>query len=80
MRYTEYRDAIAGALRRRARGMTWDELRVQLVLPYERPCPAWTKQLEQDLGLTRVKGEGRALVWKLEPPKRPPLSIRASAR
>ena len=80
MRYTQYRDAIAGALRRRASGMTWDELRAHLVLPYDRPCPAWTKQLERDIGLTRVKGEGRALVWKLAAAKRPRLSIPASAR
>ena len=65
MRYTDYRDSIRQALRRNANGMTWVELQSQLALPYDRPCPAWTKQLEREIGLTRVKGDGRALVWKL---------------
>ena len=65
MRYTEYRDAIRTALRRNGRGMTWPELRAGLRLPYERPCPAWTQRLEEEIGLCRVKGEGRGLVWKI---------------
>jgi hypothetical protein len=65
MRYTEYRDSIRRELARSAAGRTWAELQSQLDLPYDRPCPAWTKQLEQEIGLMRVKGSGRALVWKL---------------
>ena len=66
MRYVEYRDAIERALRGSAAGMTWAQLRQRLRLPYDRPCPAWTRQLEQDIGLTRSNsdGGGRALVWK----------------
>ena len=65
MKYVDYRDSIRGELRRNAAGLTWAELQQRLGLPYERPCPAWTKQLEADIGLTRSKGAGRALVWKV---------------
>jgi hypothetical protein len=65
MRYTEFRDAIQRELLRHPDGRTWAELRDHLALPYDRPCPAWTGVLERELGLVRVKGAGRALVWKL---------------
>jgi hypothetical protein len=65
MKYTEYRDAILSALRGNGRGMTWPELRAGLRLPYERPCPTWTRQLEEEIGLRRVKGEGSGLVWRI---------------
>ena len=67
MRYTEYRDSIAAALRKSRTGLTWTQLQSQLKLPYNRPCPAWTSQLEKEIGLSRVKATGRALVWKLAP-------------
>ena len=44
---------------------TWAQLRADLDLPYDRPCPSWTKRLEEEIGLTRTKGVGRALVWKV---------------
>jgi hypothetical protein len=65
MRYVEYRDSIRNELRRNGAGLTWAELQGRLGLPYDRPCPTWTKQLEADIGLVRAKGSGRALVWKL---------------
>ncbi|HYE17618.1 MAG TPA: hypothetical protein VEA69_04195 [Tepidisphaeraceae bacterium] len=65
MRYPEFRDAIHTALRRNGTGLTWAELRDRLSLPYDRPCPEWTKDLEREIGLLRVKGVGRALVWRL---------------
>ena len=63
MRYVEFRDSIRKELRRRRRGLTWVELRERLKLPYERPCPEWVKQLEKEIGLRRVKGEGKAYAW-----------------
>ena len=66
MRYTEFRDRIAAALRRQRSGLTWNELRERLDLPYERPCQEWVRRLEADIGLKRVKGAGRALVWRLD--------------
>jgi hypothetical protein len=72
MRYTDYRDAIERALEGSESGLTWAELQARLALPYDRPCPTWTKQLEREIGLRRVKASGRALVWKLS--KRKPVT------
>jgi hypothetical protein len=63
MRYMEFRDAIDKKLRRARAGLTWAQLKAQLDLPYARPCPEWTKQLERDIGLKRVPGPQRAHVW-----------------
>jgi hypothetical protein len=65
MRYTEFRDKIQRRLQRAPEGMTWAELRDELDLPYSRPCPNWVGRLEKEIGLTRTKGRGRALVWKV---------------
>lgn len=70
MRYVDFRDAIAREIGRTGRGLTWSELRTRLRLPYVRPCPEWTKQLESDIGLTRTRGEPRALVWTLRTSRR----------
>jgi hypothetical protein len=66
MTYVAYRDSIRKELQRHAAGLTWNELQTRLRLPYDRPCPSWTKQLEADIGLARIKGPGRALVWKVK--------------
>jgi hypothetical protein len=65
MRYTDFRDSIERELRRNTNGLTWSELQQRLELPYARPCPEWTKQLQADIGLRRVKGSGKALVWQV---------------
>lgn len=65
MRYTEFRDRIWLRLRQEPAGLTWAQLRDDLGLPYTRPCPNWTAQLEQEIGLTRTSRHGRALVWKV---------------
>ena len=65
MTYIGFRNAVRAELRGTPSGLTWSELRDRLVLPHDRACPAWTKRPEQDIGLTRTKGSGRALVWKL---------------
>jgi hypothetical protein len=65
MRYTTFRDTIERTLRQHPDGLTWAQLRERYRLPYDRPCPTWIKQLERDMGLVRVKGSGRALVWKV---------------
>ena len=65
MRYTEFRDAIQIALRQMPEGLTWVDLRDRLGLPYDRPCPTWTRQLEKEIGLSRVKGRARSLVWSV---------------
>jgi hypothetical protein len=65
MRYVDFRDSIRRELQRNSAGLTWAQLQGRLHLPYDRPCPEWTKQLEQEIGLRRVKGNGRALIWKV---------------
>lgn len=64
-KYVQFRDSIQKELQRNPAGLTWTELRCRLDLPSERACPEWTKQLEQEIRLTRTKGSGRALVWRV---------------
>lgn len=64
MRYVDFRDSIHRALRKNPNGLTWPQLRDSLNLPYKSPCQEWVKRLEQEIGLSRFKGTGRALVWK----------------
>ncbi len=67
MSYIEFKVAIQQHLKRNRQGATWLELRERLLLPYERACPEWTRRLEEEIGLIRRKGAGRALVWELQP-------------
>jgi len=67
MRYTEFRDLIQAELRQHPDGLTWLELKTRLNLPYERPCQTWIGELEKDIRLSRVKGTGRAYLWKIQP-------------
>jgi hypothetical protein len=65
MTFAEFKAAIECALKRSSTGRTWKELKADLALPYDRPCPEWTKRLEQQIGLVRRKGIGRKLVWSV---------------
>lgn len=67
MRYEEFKAAIRRELSVEREGLTWAELRERCGLPYERPCPTWTRRLEGEIGLTRRRrpGSGRALVWSV---------------
>lgn len=64
MKYVEFPDAIDEELQRTSDGLAWVELRDRCGLPYARVCPAWTKQLEEEIGLSRTKGSHRALIWE----------------
>lgn len=66
MSYDEFKNTIHAELRRTPAGLTWVQLREKLGLPYDRACPEWTKRLEDEIGLERVKGEGRAYCWRLQ--------------
>ena len=68
MTFPEFKEAIRSALASAPEGMTWQELKAAKALPYERPCPTWVKRLESRIGLRRVKGSSRALIWTLEKP------------
>lgn len=67
MRYVDFRDAILNELRKNPKGLTWKELKKHLDLPYETPCQTWVRQLEQEIGLSRIKGEDRGYLWKIGP-------------
>lgn len=64
MQYVEFRDAVQGYLRKRPSGSTWKQLRADLRLPYEIPCPAWVRRMETEIGLHRAKGP-RGKIWTL---------------
>jgi hypothetical protein len=65
MRYFEYKAGIQRYLEEHSGGVSWQELREALNLPYTRPCPEWTRRLEVEIGLVRLKGTGRSLLWTL---------------
>ena len=67
MRYADFKRAIHARLLAQPSGGTWKQLRADLHLPYDRPCPEWTRRLEQEIKLVRRKGAGNALIWALEP-------------
>jgi len=73
MTYQQFRDLMQTKLRERRLGMTWRELRDDLELPYDRPCPEWTRRLESDIGLVRKRGSGNAFTWFCGPKIRKPL-------
>ncbi len=66
MRYLEFKAVIRKGLQASPDGLTWKELRDQLELPYERPCPEWTKRLEKEIGLDRNEKKGRASLWRIK--------------
>lgn len=65
MRYVDFRDSIRDELRRNRAGLTWPQLRDRLSLPYKSPCSEWVSRLEKEIGLRRIKGTGRAYIWKV---------------
>ncbi len=65
MRYSEFRDEIAKALRSNQNGMTWKELREELDLPHKQPCPEWVASLEKEINLTRQEKKGNAFLWRI---------------
>ena len=65
MTYLEFKTTLQRHLELHAGGATWSELRETLKLPYDRPCPEWTRRLEKEIGLVRRKGSGRSLCWTL---------------
>jgi len=65
MRYEEVKQLIRSELRKDPSGLTWAELKSRLRLPYKNLCPQWTIQLEDEIGLIRKRGDGRAYIWRL---------------
>ena len=67
--YVEFRDLVARALADEPGGLTWGELRARMGWERERPCYAWAEQLEDDIGLRRVR-RGNRVHWTINPPHR----------
>jgi len=67
MKYVDFKSAVRTRLSSHPSGMTWKQLRDDLSLPYDKPCPEWTRRLEQEIHLVRSRGAGNALVWALNP-------------
>jgi hypothetical protein len=65
MRYVEFKELIRKELVKHPDGLTWEQLKNQLKLPYKQPCQTWIKQMEDEIGLSRVRGTQRALIWKI---------------
>jgi len=65
MKYEDFRDYIHTGLLAKPGGMTWRQLKAALRLPYDRPCPEWTRRLEREIGLRRGRGEGREFIWSI---------------
>jgi len=66
MTYLLFKNLVQTDLRKRSTGKTWKELKSDLALLSDRPCPEWTKRLEREIGLIRRKGTGRELVWSVK--------------
>lgn len=66
MRYVDFRDLIQTELQNNPRGLTWVELKNVLKFSYKTPCPTWINKMEEEIGLVRLKGKGRALIWNLD--------------
>jgi hypothetical protein len=65
MTYEDFKKTIRSALMKKRSGATWNDLKVAQNLPYDRPCPEWTRRLEKEIGLVRRKGDARALIWSI---------------
>lgn len=67
MRYLEFRNTIEEELLQNPDGLTWAELKEKLNMSYNQPCPEWVRRMEEEVGLSRTRGTGRAYVWRIRP-------------
>ena len=64
MPYSEFRDKIKNALEHRDNGMTWTELKELLELEQVVPNNKWVRQLEEDIGLRRIR-DTNGVIWRM---------------
>lgn len=67
MKFNVFREKVLSDLKSEPEGLTWNELKRRNKLPYDRPCPEWTKVLEVENGVVRKRRKGRELLWELIP-------------
>ena len=65
MHYEEFKLLIHKELLKHPAGLTWDQIRDRLALPYERPSQTWIMRMEREIGLLRVREKQRTFVWKI---------------
>jgi len=66
MSYEEFRTIIKEELAKSPEGLTWSQIRERRPELYQRfPANQWVRQMEKDIGLTRVKMKGKP-IWRLK--------------
>jgi hypothetical protein len=63
--YDEFQSRIAQELRKHPEGRSWSQIRDALRLPQKVPNNAWVRQMENDIGLLRLKSATGTL-WRLK--------------
>ena len=66
MKFVEFRERILSDLQGEPGGLTWKELKKRNNLPYDRPCPEWTRSMEEESGIVRRRRKGRELLWEID--------------
>lgn len=65
--YEQFKEAITKALMTFPKGCPWEELRLKTGLPQKTPSPIWTKRMEDEKILTRIRDPNTPhIIWKLQ--------------
>jgi hypothetical protein len=65
--YEQFKESIVDALMVFPNGCTWEELRLKTGLPQKTPSPIWTKRMEDEKILTRLRDPRMPnAIWKLQ--------------
>lgn len=64
--YEDFRDKIAGVLRKAGKPLTWTEVRTEATLPQAFPNNQWVRRMEADIGLTRRREKDGIIHWELK--------------
>jgi bifunctional DNA-binding transcriptional regulator/antitoxin component of YhaV-PrlF toxin-antitoxin module len=63
--YADFQKSVESVLKRFPEGLIWSEIKKKMNFPQSRPNNRWVRQLEEDIGLTRVK-TSKHTIWKIE--------------
>jgi len=65
--YEQFKEKITKALITFPKGCPWEELRLKTGLPQKTPSPIWTKRMEDEKIITRVRDPDTSnTIWKLQ--------------
>lgn len=66
MTYNEFKEIISEELTKVPTGLTWSQIRERRPELYQRfPANQWVRQMEKDIGLTRLRKAGK-VIWRLK--------------